>query len=641
MIFVLSLGTLFVISIPSVQTHLANRFTKKINKNFETDFKVDGVAIGFDGSVNLASFFVADHHSDTLFYAKNFKTDLYSLSQWVSGNLFFSSTEFEEIYFKITQYKGEDKNSLFQFTDKLLAHSNPQTNRPVFVKIDKLNVTDGRFLMINKDSFDKPLEFEKINLQANDFYILNSGLEVALKKMNFYSNDFGKVNLSNTVLNLNPCEIDLRSFQLSSGDSQIVGNVNLSLPDAGFHRFRERAHFDMNLNGFFSRQLLNNFIDLAEDFQPMKFSILAKGSPNEIEFSNFEIDQDVIQIKSRINLKDAFSEASMKAIVELSSMTVVTNKLAQIIPSKHFNQFTKPLLRYDPFECRGIFSLEENQLISDLQLFYGNGSILSKGLFDLFSVEGEFKINYFEIKSFLKKFDLSPWHSKLGSGTSQLLVTGNRGVRGNMNIDFDVDVDEFLFDKEKINKLEIEGALKEKEFITKIIVDDEYVVASSDLLYSWEKDQHKYQFDLSLDQLNLHHFSNELGGGKAIYSGDLNLYLVGNSFDDLQGNLLFKNIKFENIKQVDSFNDFILETSLSDQKRIIKTINSEIMEINVEGKFQLSKLNSLFYNAISEAFPFAPMKKIDNAQDLVYDIIVQTDHLNAVFPDLVIDKKAY
>jgi hypothetical protein len=33
-----------------------------------------------------------------------------------------------------------------------------------------------------------------------------------------------------------------------------------------------------------------------------------------------------------------------------------------------------------------------------------------------------------------------------------------------MNIDFDVDVDEVLFDEEKINKLEIEGALKKTEF---------------------------------------------------------------------------------------------------------------------------------------------------------------------------------
>ena len=640
MIVILSLVTLFVISIPSVQTHLANRLTQKINQNFETDIKVEGVAIGFDGAVNFASFFVADHHSDTLFYAKNFKTDIYSLSQWVNGNLFFLSTEFEDIFFKITQYKGEENNSLFLFKDKLLAHSKPQTNRPVFVRIDEINITDGRFLMVDKNSSDQPLVFKKINLQANDFYIVNDRVEVALKKMNFYSNDFGKVNLSSTVFNYNPCEIDLRSFQLSSGDSQVEGNVNLSLPDGSFNQFRERAHFDMNISGSFSRQLLHNFIDLSEDFQPMKFSVLAKGSPNDIEFLNFEVDQDAIQIKSSINLKEAFSKASMKGIVKLTSMTVVSNKLPQIIPPKYFDQFPKPLLDYDPFKCSGTFSLKENQLISELRLIYGNGSILSRGLFDLFSDEGKFKLNDFESKSFVKKLDLSPWHSKLGSGTSKLQINGNRGAAGNMNINFDFDVDEVLFDNEEINNLEIEGTLKETELTAKIIVEDEYVVASSDLLYSWKEDQHKYQLDLSLDQLNLHHFNSELGGGKAIYSGDLNLFLLGNSFDELQGNLLFKNIKFENLKQLDSFNDFILETSLSDQKRIIKTINSDIMEINVEGKFQLSKLNSLFSNVIAEAFPFVPAKKIGNTQDLIYDIIVQTDHLNSVFPDLVIDKKA-
>jgi hypothetical protein len=640
MIIVLSLGTLFVISIPSVQTHLANRLTQKINQNFETDIKVEGVTIGFDGAVNLASFFVADHHSDTLFFAKNFKTDLYSLGQWVNGNLFFSSTEFEDIFLKITKYEGEENNSLFQFTDKLLAHSKPQTNRPVFVRIDELTISDGRFLMVDNNSSFKPLAFEKINLQANNFYVVNDGVEVALKNLNFDSNDYGKVNVSSTAFYYNPCSINLRSFQLYAGDSQMAGNFSLSLPDGSFHGFRERAYFDMNLSGFFSRQLLQNFIDLAEDFQPMKFSVSAKGSPNDIEFSNFEVDQDAIQIKAKLNLKEAFSEASVKAIVELRHLNVVSKKLTQIIPPEHFDQFPKPLLGYDPFECSGTFSLEENQLISDLRLINGNGSIVSRSLFDLSLDEGEFKLNRFESKSSIKKLDLSPWHPKLGSTTSQLLISGNRGAAGNMNLDFDVDVDEVLFDEEAINKLEIEGALKKTEFRAKIVVEDEYVVASSDLFYSWEEDQHKYQFDLSLDQLNLHLFNNELGGGKAIYSGDLNLYLVGDSFDDLQGNLLFKNIKFENLKQVDSFNDFILETSLSDQKRAIKTINSDIMEINVEGEFQLSKLNSLFSNAIAEAFSFVPLKKIDNAQDLVYDISVQTAHLNAVFPDLVIDKKA-
>ena len=73
MIFILSLVGLLVISIPSVQTHLANRLTKQINQNFDTHIKVESVSVVYDGSVNLNSFFVADHHSDTLFYAKKFK----------------------------------------------------------------------------------------------------------------------------------------------------------------------------------------------------------------------------------------------------------------------------------------------------------------------------------------------------------------------------------------------------------------------------------------------------------------------------------------------------------------------------------------------------------------------------------------
>ena len=84
---------------------------------------------------------------------------------------------------------------------------------------------------------------------------------------------------------------------------------------------------------------------------------------------------------------------------------------------------------------------------------------------------------------------------------------------------------------------------------------------------------------------------------------------MGSTFDELQGNLLFKNIQFENQTQVDSFNDFILETSLTDQNRTIRTINSDIIDINIEGGFQLSKLNSLFSNAVAEAFPLVKKEK--------------------------------
>ena len=640
MIIILSLVGLLVISIPAVQTHLANRLTQKINQNFQTEMKVEGVAIGFDGAVNLSSFFIADHHSDTLFYAKNFKTDLYSLGQWVNGNLFFSTTEFEDIFLKITQYEGEENNALFQFTDKLLAHAEPQSDGPVFIRIDDLKLTEGRFLMVDKNSAEKPLQFEKISLRGNNFFVVNDGVEFALKNLKFDSKDYGKFNLNKAEFYYNPCAIDIRSFRLSSGDTHLDGNITLLLPNGNFQEFFDTARIDMNLNGVFSSRQLENFIDLPEDFQPLEIKLSARGSLNDFEFSNLEVNQEVIQLKAKLDIKEAFSVAPIKAFIDLEDLKIISSKLTQIIPVSYHDQIPKPLLNYQSFVGSGTFSLEENQLRTDLQLINGDAHIVNQSLFDLAGDQGKFKLNRFEGVSEIKKMDLSPWHPKLGWVTSKFMISGNRGDAGNFNLNFDVYVDEMLLDDKEINNINLEGELKEEELTVDFTLADEYIKATSAMAYSWGEDQRKFQFDLNLDQLNLHLLDGELGGGKAIYSGDLNLFLVGETFDDIQGNLLFKNIQFENQIQVDSFNDFILETSLSNQKRIIRTINSDIVNINVKGEFQLSKLNSLFSNAIAEAFPFVPNKKIDKTQELVYDISVQTAHLNAVFPNLVIDKKA-
>ncbi len=640
MIIFLSLVSLLVISIPAVQTHLANRLTQKINQNFQTEMKVEGVAIGFDGEVNLSSFFIADHHSDTLFYSKKFKTDLYSLGQWVNGNLFFSTTEFEDVFLKITQYKGEENNALFQFTEKLLAHAELQSDRPVFVRIDDLNVTEGRFLMVDQNSSDKPLQFENINLNANDFFVVNDGVEVALKNLKFDSKDYGKFNLKEADFYYNTCAIDIRSFRLLSGDTHLQGNISLLLPNGNFQEFFDTAQINMNLNGVFSGLQLENFIDLPEDFQPLEIKLSARGNLNDFEFFNFEVNQEAIQLKAKIDIKEAFSLTPVMAFIDLEDFKIISSKLTQIIPDSYHDQIPKPLLNYESFLGSGTFSFEENQLRTDIQLSNGDTHIVNRSLFNLARDQWKFKLIRFEGVSEIKKMDLSPWHPNLGWVTSKFMISGNRRDAGNFNLNFDVDVDEILLDDKEINSINVEGELKEEELTVDFTVADEYIKATSAIAYSWGEDQRKYQFDLNLDQLNLHLLDGELGEGKAIYSGDLNLFLVGDTFDDIQGNLLFKNIQFENRIQVYSFNDFILETSLSNQKRVIRTINSDIMNINVEGKFQLSRINSLFSNAIAEAFPFVPKKKIDKTQELVYDISVQTDHLNAVFPNLVIDKKA-
>jgi hypothetical protein len=70
----------------------------------------------------------------------------------------------------------------------------------------------------------------------------------------------------------------------------------------------------------------------------------------------------------------------------------------------------------------GTFSLEENQLRTDLQLINGDAHIVNRSLFDLAGDQGKFKLNRFEGVSEIKKIDLSPWHPKLGWVTSKFMI---------------------------------------------------------------------------------------------------------------------------------------------------------------------------------------------------------------------------
>ena len=639
MIFLSLVGLLFI-RIPSVQTHLVNRFTVQINQNFETDIKVEGVSVGFDGSVNLNSFFIADHHSDTLFYAKKFKTDLYSLRQWVNGNLFFSTTQFENVFLKIIEYEGEENNSLFEFYNKFLVHGETENYTPVFIRIDDLNIIEGNLLIIDKKNNQKLLHSEGLNLRAKDFYIINEGLDVSIKNLRFNSKEYGNINLFDTNLNYSPCKIDVNSFRLSSGKSEIAGMMNIFLPKGGFFDFKDKAQINLEIKSFLRREQLKYFIDLPKNFQPIDLKINGSGTLNNFNFSTIEIEQEVIKLSAKLFIKEALSLTPMKARLEIDDFKIINSKLTEIVPINYAHRIPLPILTCKPFEGKGTFLLENNQIKTEIELTSSNASLINQSVFFIEQDQNQFKLSAFEGSLDVSKLDLSPWYSDLGNVSLEFLFSGDRVERNYFNFDYDLDIYQIEFYKKSFKNLTLKGDLKKGKLNANLSIEDEFVKGEAVMAHSWEESPKKYQIDINLDALNLHFFNPELGGGKAKYSGDFNLFLIGNTLDELQGNLLFKNLKFENKIKTNTFNDFIIETSLTDQKRIIRAINSEILDLNVEGKFQLSNINNLFINSIAEAFPFIQKKKFKTSQDLIYEIGVQTSHLNAVFPKLLIDKKA-
>ena len=358
------------------------------------------------------------------------------------------------------------------------------------------------------------------------------------------------------------------------------------------------------------------------------------------EFSNFEVEQEVIKFNAKLNLEEAFSSTPVNARLEINDFKIINSNLTQIVPEHYTDLFPTPLLGYEPFDGRGTILMENNELKTDLEMTIGKASLKNSTILFFEQDQSQLKLLGFEGSSEIEKLNLSTWYDELGDVSLKFLFSGNRVNENFFNLDFDIDIDKIGFNEKSFENITLIGELKEEQLTAKLSINDELIRGKVAMAHSWEESQKKYQIDLNLDALNLDLFNPELGGGKAKYSGDFNLFFVGNTIDELQGNLLFKNFKFENQTQTNTFNDFIIETSLTDKKRIIRAINSDIIDLNVEGEFQLTKLNTLFSNSIAEAFPFIKKKNINRSQDLIYDIGLQTSHLNSVFPKLVIDKKA-
>ena len=78
---------IITLSIPSIQTFIANKVTKKVNEDFGTEIHIDRLGLNWKGEVDIREIYIEDHHGDTLIYAKALQTNILSIKNLVEGDL--------------------------------------------------------------------------------------------------------------------------------------------------------------------------------------------------------------------------------------------------------------------------------------------------------------------------------------------------------------------------------------------------------------------------------------------------------------------------------------------------------------------------------------------------------------------------
>ena len=244
-------------------------------------------------------------------------------------------------------------------------------------------------------------------------------------------------------------------------------------------------------------------------------------------------------------------------------------------------------------------------MTTNLNYSINNSSVIQKGVLTF----QDNKPNQFNGTFNINNLSLKPLDERLDGLDAKLYVSVNNILKESIDLNYNLSVSKLIFNQTPISNLSFNGNYRSNNFYSDISVNDNQISAKSAIRFSLSDLQKKYQFDLNVGHLNLGLFNENLAFGKAIFSGDLTLFLVGSSFDEIQGNLLFKNLKIVNANESYSYNDFIIETKSLNGLRSLKTINSNLINFDLYGEFLLSELPYLFQNAIAEVYSFIPTRK--------------------------------
>jgi len=163
--FLLTLAVL--LALPPVQTFIAQKAAGYFSEKLGISVSIDRVAINpFSGNVEFKGIMVLDHHADTLLMAEKLGTSIGSLD--ISSTHFvLGETTLSNALFRLHKYKGEQGMNLDYIIRKLKSDKKKEgPAKPFLFEIQKINLSEVSFNMINEDSDTMPAKFQAGNIRT-------------------------------------------------------------------------------------------------------------------------------------------------------------------------------------------------------------------------------------------------------------------------------------------------------------------------------------------------------------------------------------------------------------------------------------------------------------------------------------------
>lgn len=630
-----------LLSLPFVQTKLGQYATNELNAAFGTDININKLTITPFGSVKLKGVLVRDHHQDTLFHIQSLNTSILNVKKlYNDGHPYLGDAIFHGLDVHIHQFKDEDYTNLDKFIEAF-DDGSPSSGR-FRMKITSMTIFNSRFRYTDENlETPKMLDFKKLEGKLDDFFIKGPNVYTFIEKLSFLDHRGLQMEQLTANFTYTKSNILLKNLDAFTKESEIKGLVELRYKREDFSDFNNKVVFDVNFEkATIASNDLNYFYDEFGKDNLFYVNTHLIGTLNNFTTENLKlVDNNQSEIIGNITFKNLFhKEKSFYINGKLDRVSSNYQNLSTILPNILGKRLPASLEKLGNVNISGNVELTEDFINSKVYLASNLGEINADlaiqdlGNIDNATYQGTLALGKFQLGTFLGE-------KEIGWTNLDVIVDGQGFNQKYLNTKVKGKINNFVYNNYNYSNITVDGVMKMPYFKGYFNSNDPNLRMDFDGLVDLSSKIKNYNFKANIDYADLQELNWVKTDTFSIFKGNLSFEAKGNTLDDLDGNLNFKNVSYQNSKASYFFEDFTVVSSFDENSiRTITVDSKDIVNGKVVGKYQIAEVRKILENAVGSLYANYSPNKLKEGQFLDFNFDIHNKIVEVFFPDVSISK---
>ncbi|WP_238857894.1 translocation/assembly module TamB domain-containing protein [Poritiphilus flavus] len=554
-----------------------------------------------------------------------------------NGKLEFGDIEIEGLNFKLKTYAEAPDTNLGIFIDKL-DDGKPRApgTPPFFFSSADVEVQDSWFRLIDENlETQETLNFKELNIEAADFQILGPEVTTVVEALSLKSKR--GIDLNNLATNFKYTKQQMRfdSLDIQTPLSHLKGNVVFDYDRKDFADFLNKVNITAQFNeSTVGLDEVNRLYDQFGEEKSATFSSNVKGVLNDLNVEQLFLSSDNTGIRGDFNFKNLFSrEEPFLMVADIKNITTSYYQLRSLLPNILGKSLPSSFQKIGQFTIRGDATVSENSINAQINLNSRIGS--SYADLDLTDVNNIDNANYKGFVSLID-FDLGRFlnDKKLGKTSLDVNVEGRGFGKESLNTEVIGDIYALNYNGYEYNNVKVSGIVKDQLFDGSLVSNDDNFRFNFTGLADFGSERNTFNFIASVDYADLKKL-NFIEDSVAVFKGDVNMDITGDSFDNIEGDIKFSQTNYQNINQTYYFDDFKIASSFGeDSLRTIEINSPDIITGFMKGKFKVRELGKLVRNSIGSIYTNYKPFEISSGQELAFNFKIYNKIVDVFFPEV-------